>query len=72
MVDTFGAIREEAAKRTELLETECFVCGFDRGDYEDLGLGKSAASFSKHQTDEHDPWLYVFYLTYLKNKNPTE
>jgi hypothetical protein len=59
MVDTFGAIREEAANRSEILETECFVCGMQRTDYDDLGLGKKAATFKEHQEREHDKWLYV-------------
>jgi len=60
MVDTFGAIREEAANRSEILETECFVCGMQRSASDDLGLGK-IATFKEHQEREHDKWLYVNY-----------
>jgi hypothetical protein len=72
MVDTFSSIREENATREETLETDCFVCGLQRSAYEDLGLAPGSASFEAHLKEDHDLWTYVWFLTYLKKKDPTE
>jgi hypothetical protein len=72
MVDTFSSIREEKQSRAETLDSVCFVCGTLRQTYEDLSLGHSAPSFDQHLQEEHDPWVYVHYIAYLKKKDPTE
>jgi len=72
MVDTFSSIREEKQSRADILDSVCFVCGTMRQTYEDLSLGGSAPTFDQHLSDEHDPWIYVHYIAYLKKKDPTE
>ena len=70
MVDTFGAVREEKERRTQIKENSCFVCGLDRSRYEDLGLKNN--SFQQHvdaNVGEHAVWQYVYFLAYLKDKN---
>jgi hypothetical protein len=72
MVDTFSAIRGEKAQRAETLETDCFVCGMQRSAYDDLGLKPGSPTFQGHLTDDHNLWTYVYFLAYLKEKDPTE
>jgi inositol 1,4,5-triphosphate receptor type 1 len=72
MVDTFSSIREEKQSRAEILDTVCFVCDTLRRSYDDMNLGPEAPSFDLHISVEHDPWTYVYYLAYLKKKNPEE
>jgi hypothetical protein len=72
MVDTFSSIREEKATREEILASDCFVCGLQRNTYEDMGLGPTAPTFDKHLSSDHDLWSYVYYVAYLRKKDPTE
>jgi hypothetical protein len=65
MLDTFGAMRENEARRKDILSSECFMCGLLRTEY-------TTGSFEDHQREEHDPWLYVHYVAYLLAKDPTE
>ena len=43
------------------------MCGFDRGDF-----GKARRNFEEHITEHHDPWTYIFYILYMKEKGETE
>jgi hypothetical protein len=72
MVDTFSALRGEKVERQKILESECFVCGLQRGVYDDLGLGPGTPSFVQHLATDHDLWMYVYFVAYLKEKDPTE
>jgi len=71
MVDTFSALREEDAQRSDLLENECFVCGFKRTSYDDIGLN-FIPSFDIHRDEEHNVWNYVLFIIYLRRRDPTE
>lgn len=46
IVDTFGSLREEAAARADQLGNECYVCGFTRTAYDDIGM--TSPSFDQH------------------------
>jgi len=72
MVDTFSEIRGDKAERARMLETECFVCGMQRNVYDGLGLKPGSSSFAQHLTEDHDLWTYVYFVAYLKKKDPTE
>jgi hypothetical protein len=72
MVDTFSSIREDKQAREENLENDCFVCGTLRNTYEDLALPPSAPGFDTHLAEDHNIWNYVYYIAYLKEKDPTE
>ena len=48
VVDAFGALRMESAERKDILDNQCFICGFTRSQYDDVGLPTSAPSFDKH------------------------
>eukprot|EP00615_Pteridomonas_danica_P011690 CAMPEP_0114330802 /NCGR_PEP_ID=MMETSP0101-20121206/1993_1 /TAXON_ID=38822 ORGANISM="Pteridomonas danica, Strain PT" /NCGR_SAMPLE_ID=MMETSP0101 /ASSEMBLY_ACC=CAM_ASM_000211 /LENGTH=1284 /DNA_ID=CAMNT_0001460933 /DNA_START=3986 /DNA_END=7840 /DNA_ORIENTATION=+ len=71
IVDTFSTLREEAGKREDVLINSCFVCGFTRAHYDDIGLS-SAPSFDSHKNDIHGMWNYVYFYFYLTRKDPTE
>jgi hypothetical protein len=47
IVDTFGSLREEAAARADQLDNECYVCGFTRTSYDDIGM--ISPSFDQHK-----------------------
>jgi len=71
MVDTFSALREEAATREDTLQNECFVCGFSRASYDDVGM-TNAPSFDQHKDEEHYLWNYLYFFSYLRDKDPTD
>jgi len=72
MVDTFSEIRGNKAERADTLETDCFVCGMQRSAYEDLGLKPESPTFEKHLNSDHNLWTYVYFVAYLRKKDPTE
>ena len=69
MVDSFGARREEVSERDSIWADQCFVCGMERENYENKGL---QVDFDTHLSTDHELWTYVYYLAYLKRKDPTE
>jgi len=71
MVDGFGALRDEANERADVLENQCFVCGFTREAYEDLP-DFDGPSFDKHKDTDHNYWHYVYFFVYLKQKKETD
>jgi hypothetical protein len=70
MVDTFSSLREEEADRVDKLTNECFVCGFTRTSYDDIGMPNP--TFDQHQAKHHYIWNYLFFIQYLKAKDETE
>jgi hypothetical protein len=72
MVDTFSSIREEKQSREDILINDCFVCGTMRSTYEDFALSNAAPSYDVHLAKDHNLWTYLYYIAYLKKKDPTE
>jgi hypothetical protein len=72
MVDTFDFIREEKQRTAQVLKNDCFVCGTLRSTYENYAMGNSAPSFDAHLAEDHNVWTYVYFIAYLKAKDPTE
>jgi hypothetical protein len=68
LVDALGKSRVEAGKREHEEKHVCFVCGITRTDYDDFGLKPGSASYDDHCTKDHDPWVYVSYVAYLRKK----
>ena len=48
IIDTFGNLRDERARRDSVLENECFVCGLTRVEYEQLG---PEFNFNRHKEE---------------------
>lgn len=71
MVDTFSALREDAADRADKFENECFVCGLSRDKYDD-DYATIGPSFDQHKEVDHNRWMYLQYMSYIKAKNHTE
>jgi hypothetical protein len=71
IVDTFGALRDEANEREDTLSNQCFICGFTRSGYDDIGV-LTAPSFDIHVDEEHTIWDYVYFYRYLTQKDPSE
>lgn len=69
MVDCFSALREDQESRFAKLRDECFICGYTRSAFDDLG---GDFNFDKHVAKEHNVWLYLYFISYLKAKDPTE
>jgi len=67
IVDTFSSMRDEADVRATDTTDNCFVCGLTRQDF-----GKAGKNFQTHIDKHHDPWKYVYYLYYLKEKHEDE
>lgn len=69
IIDTFGALRDETQGREERLKTRCLICELPSADFEDENIG--SGSFTGHLASEHNPWDYLFFIFYLKRKDPT-
>lgn len=48
-------------------ENNCFVCGNTRVEF-----SKKSKSFWSHILDDHDPWKYIYFIYYLKQKGEEE
>jgi len=68
LVDALGKARMDAAKREHEVRNVCFVCGMTRTIYDDFGLKPGSASYDDHCEKDHDPWIYVSYVAYLRKK----
>ena len=63
--------QDEKQKREAIKKNYCFVCGFERDKYEDLGLDSTPFNHHvDHNEGEHAVWQYVYFKAYLKAKNP--
>merc|ERR1711998_307809 len=69
IVDNFTSLREEHARRTVHKKNVCFVCGYSRGNFDDLG---ASYNFEEHISNAHYTWNYVFFIAYLISKDPDE
>ncbi|CAD8059333.1 unnamed protein product [Paramecium primaurelia] len=73
IIDTFGSLREKESDKIRDIEDKCFICGnlktiFDRlTDTSSMGGG-----FDHHIKVNHYMWNYVFFMAYLKYKDPTD
>lgn len=49
------------------MKNKCFICDIERDDFE-----KEAVSFDNHIKYEHNLWNYVYFIIYLKSKDPLD
>ena len=49
------------------MENTCFICGVERFTLDTKGGG-----FDRHTESDHNMWKYLFMLSYLWTKEPTE
>ena len=62
IVDTFSALRLDAADRHYKLNNVCFICGIQRAEMEALG---AEHHFDEHIGCDHERWSYFYFLHYL-------
>ena len=72
MLDAFGQLREDAGNREECYSDTCFVCGFDRKDYDNLNLGSEYPTFDQHKMEDHNRWNFIYFIDYIQTKDATE
>ncbi|CAD8111133.1 unnamed protein product [Paramecium sonneborni] len=70
IIDTFGELREQLQEYNQDLENLCFICGYDKETIEKESI--NLQNFSDHIKKEHYQWYYLFYIAYLREKDPTE
>ena len=64
IIDTFGEMRDEAWERAEKLENNCMICLLEKSQ-----LSSDQMNFKDHQHEDHDIWLYIYYIKFLQEKD---
>jgi len=73
IIDTFSELRSSSNEKENLKKNNCFICNKDRHVFESHYMQKGISNgFSKHITEEHNMWNYLYFLIYLRKKDPTE
>lgn len=70
IIDTFRMLRDNENDKLKDMEGICFMCGLKKEIFErqvDLKKG-----FSMHIMKEHFQWNYVYFIAFLKDKDPGE
>ncbi|KAH1010100.1 hypothetical protein HUJ05_004454 [Dendroctonus ponderosae] len=67
IIDAFGELRDQLEKVIEDMDSNCFICGLDKGY-----LDKVPHGFDTHVQQEHNLANYMFFLMHLINKPDTE
>jgi hypothetical protein len=67
ILDTFAALRELKEEREDLLNNHCFICSLNRDQLEKIEEG-----FEYHTRREHNTWEYLYFIIYIKTKEPSE
>lgn len=66
IIDTFAQMRDEEAKKVNDQINVCFICNFDRMQFDKSG------GLRKHITDDHNLWNYVYYMVHLESKDRSD
>lgn len=67
IIDTFADLREEKQAKEEDMNSRCFICNIERGDFEVHNI-----DMDEHQEKHHNMWNYLFYIAYVKEKDPQD
>ena len=70
IIDTFGDLREQNQAMEEEMEHRCFVCGLERYKFEINSTDGNG--FEKHICDDHNMWIYLYFIVYLFKKDVFE
>lgn len=68
IIDTFGQMRDEKREKETDMHGFCFICGLDADTLEK----GSASGFANHVKQEHNMWMYLYYMHHLRRKEPSE
>ena len=73
IIDTFSELRSKANEKVNKMKNHCFICGIHSEKFDNHYMRQGIANgFSKHLSEEHNMWNYMYFLTYLRNKSKTE
>lgn len=64
IIDTFSALRQEKEAIQDSIANACFICGLSRDVLTRVGPG-----FLYHTRKEHNVFMYVFMIDYLRSKD---
>jgi inositol 1,4,5-triphosphate receptor type 1 len=67
IIDTFADLRSEKQNKDLILKNTCFICGLDRGNFDNKSV-----SFEEHIKYEHNMWHYLHFIVLINVKDPTE
>ncbi|KAK0400335.1 hypothetical protein QR680_003453 [Steinernema hermaphroditum] len=67
IIDTFGDLRTEKNEKEDVLKNTCFICGLERGRFDNKSI-----SFEEHRESEHNLWHYLYFIVWLQIKDETE
>ena len=65
IIDAFKQLRESREQVEKDVVGKCFICGIDRNEFD---LAKSGG-FAVHCKEEHNMWLYMYFLIHMKEKD---
>ncbi|CAD8103545.1 unnamed protein product [Paramecium sonneborni] len=73
IIDTFGSLREEESNKIRDIEDKCFICGNLKTTFDRLqDISSMGGGFDHHIKVNHYMWNYMFFMAYLKYKDPTD
>lgn len=72
IIDTFGSLREEESEKIRDIEDKCYICGNLKTTFDRLSDSSAGGGFDQHIKINHYMWNYVFFMAYLKYKDPTD
>lgn len=67
ILDNFTEMRLEANERSDKLKNMCLICQNSRSSIEEVGI-----DFREHTRSDHDFWLYLEFIKYLREKDLIE
>ena len=70
IIDTFACKRDEEKAQQYDMNSKCFMCGKERGDYD--VLLEERDRFLSHTENQHNKWNYVYYIGYLLDKDKND
>ncbi|KEG09002.1 inositol 1,4,5-trisphosphate receptor [Trypanosoma grayi] len=68
IIDTFGELRDDKREKETDMRSTCFICGLDAERFEKARIG----GFRAHVNQEHNMWMYLYFMSYLRRKDPND
>ena len=67
IIDTFARLREERQSVEDDIRSKCFICGIESTQFD-----RQAEGFETHTKQDHNLWLYIYFLHHLMKKDASE
>lgn len=68
IIDTFGQMRDEKREKEADMHGFCFICGLNADTLEK----GSVTGFANHVKQEHNMWMYLYFMHHLRRKDPSD